>query len=245
TTQPSGGSNSMSGGTDSPTTTGPDPTTSTTAPTTMSTTTTTDTTGWDPTATTGPPATCEGPEDCTGEGSGDPSTFVLPSFRGEGCTADQLRPGDMLPVSWSPCVHPCVDPNKTGWRYLVRCVGGMGCEIAFLQYYRETTGSNCPADVFAKFNEDGCKYLGPHGGLSEALASFGYPQDRLLIPFLTNDDATAISMLEPAADVWKRIDGHDQADDRYIPLSVSEDNPAAPTECGPGVPGCTCKQIGF
>src|SRR5690606_12005008 len=80
TTQPSGGSNSMSGGTDSPTTTGPDPTTSTTAPTTMSTTTTTDTTGWDPTATTGPPATCEGPEDCTGEGSGDLSTFVLPFF---------------------------------------------------------------------------------------------------------------------------------------------------------------------
>ena len=52
-------------------------------------------------------------------------------------------------------------------------------------------------------------------------------------------------MNEPSAQVWTRIDGHAQSDDRYFPLSVSADNPAPPTECGPGVPGCTCKQVGF
>lgn len=202
-------------------------------------------TGWDPTATTGPPATCEEPDDCTGEGEGDLSTFVLPFFRGEVCYADTLRPGDGLPISWNPCVHPCVDPQKLGWRYLVRCAGGIGCEIAFVQYYREATGESCPSDVFAKFNEAGCKYIGPHYGLSEGLKGFGYPEDKLLVPFVTNEDAAAISMQEPSAQVWQRIDGHPQAADRYIPLSVSEDNPAPPTQCGPDVAGCTCKKIGF
>jgi len=225
-------SDSNSGGTDSTTST------STTGMTSQ-------TTGWDPTATTGPPATCDAPEDCTGEGSGDLSTFVLPFFRGEVCYADTLRPGDGLPISWNPCVHPCIDPKKTGWRYMVRCTGGVGCEIAFLQYYREATGSNCPSDVFARFPEAGCKYIGPHFGLSEGLKSFGYPDDKLLVPFITNEDATAVNALEPSADVWTRIDGHAQSADRYIPLSVSEDNPAPPTQCGPGVAGCTCKQIGF
>ncbi|WAS90412.1 hypothetical protein [Nannocystis punicea] len=222
-------SDSNSGGTDS--------TTSTTG--------TTETTGWDPTATTGPPATCEAPEDCTGMGSGDLSTFVLPFFRGEVCYADKLRPGDGLPISWNPCVHPCIDPKKTGWRYLVRCDGGVGCEIAFLQYYREATGSDCPSDVFAKFPKAGCKYLGPHYGLSEGLKGFGYPDDKLLVPFITNADAAAANDLEPAAQVWTRIDGYMQPADRYIPLSVSADNPAPPTMCGPDVPGCTCKEIGF
>ena len=191
----------------------------------------------DPTATTGPPATCDGPEDCTGEGQGELTTFVLPFFRGEVCTADTLRPGDMLPISWNPCVHPCIDPQKYGWRYLVRCDGGVGCEIAFIQYYREATGSNCPSDVFAKFNPEGCKYIGPHIGLSEGLKSFGYPDDQLVVPFLTNDDATAISMGEPSAEVWARIDGHTQSADRYFPLSVSDQNPAPPEKCGPGVAG--------
>lgn len=212
---------------------------------TTSTTATSETTGWDPTATTGPPATCDAPDDCTGMGEGDLSTFVLPFFRGEVCYADKLRPGDGLPISWNPCVHPCIDPQKSGWRYLVRCSGGVGCEIAFLQYYREATGTDCPSDVFAKFNQTGCKYLGPHYGLSEGLKSFGYPDDKLLVPFITNEDATAVNALEPAADVWTRIDGHTQSPDRYIPLSVSADNPAPPTQCGPGVPGCTCKEIGF
>ncbi|MDC0723385.1 hypothetical protein POL25_41275 [Nannocystis sp. bb15-2] len=223
-------SDSNSGGTDA--------TTSTSGPT-------TETTGWDPTATTGPPATCEAPEDCTGMGEGDLPTFVLPFFRGEVCYADKLRPGDGLPISWNPCVHPCIDPKKTGWRYLVRCSGGVGCEIAFLQYYREATGSNCPSDVFAKFDQAGCKYIGPHYGLSEGLKSFGYPDDKLVVPFITNADATAVNALEPSADVWTRIDGHAQSPDRYIPLSVSADNPAPPTQCGPDVAGCTCKQIGF
>lgn len=212
---------------------------------TTSTTATSETTGWDPTATTGPPAGCEAPDDCTGMGEGDLSTFVLPFFRGEVCYADKLRPGDGLPISWNPCVHPCIDPKKTGWRYLVRCEGGVGCEIAFMQYYREATGSGCPSDVFAKFNQAGCKYIGPHYGLSEGLKSFGYPDDKLLVPFITNEDATAVNALEPAAEVWTRIDGHTQSADRYIPLSVSADNPAPPTQCGPGVPGCTCKEIGF
>lgn len=202
-------------------------------------------TGWDPTATTGPPATCDAPEDCTGMGEGDLSTFVLPFFRGEVCYADKLRPGDGLPISWNPCVHPCIDPQKHSWRYLVRCEGGVGCEIAFVQFYREATGSNCPSDVFAKFNKDGCKYIGPHFGLSEGLKSFGYPDDKLLVPFITNEDATAVNAMEPSAQVWQRIDGHAQAAERYIPLSVSDDNPAPPTMCGPGVAGCTCKEIGF
>jgi hypothetical protein len=229
----SGGGGSNSGATDS--------TTGTSGTTTGG----SSTTGWDPTATTGAPAACDDPEDCTGEGSGDFAKFVLPFFRGEVCTADKLRPGDMLPISWNPCVHPCIDPQKYGWRYLVRCTGGVGCTIAFMQYYREATGSDCPSDVFAKFNPDGCKYIGPHKGLSEGLQSFGYPEDALLVPFITNEDAAAVAALEPSADVWMRIDGHTQADDRTIPLSVSDQNPAPPTECGPGVPGCTCKQIGF
>lgn len=241
TTSGGGGSDSHSGGTDSSGTgsTGTDPTGGTT------TSTTTDTTGWDPTATTGAPVTCDAPGECTGEGSGDLGPLVLPFFRGEVCVSDTLRPNDPLAISWNPCVHPCIDPKKLGWRYLVRCEGGVACEIAFMQYYREAMGSNCPSDVFAKFNPDACKYAGPHKGLTEGLKNFGYPDDKLIVPFLTNEDAAAVSMLEPSGQVWARIDGHPQSEDRYFALSVSDQNPAPPSECGPGVPGCTCKKVGF
>lgn len=176
---------------------------------------------------------------------GDLTTFVLPFFRGEVCVSDTFRPGDMMALSVDPCLHPCLDPAKYGWRYLVRCTGGVGCELAFMLYYRETTGSNCPSDVFGKFSEGLCTYHGPHKALTNALMSFGYPDDKLVIPFLTNEDATAVNMMEPNVEVWKRIDGHAQAADRYFPLSVNDQNAAPPMECGPGVAGCTCKKIGF
>lgn len=201
-------------------------------------------TTWDP-ETTGPPATCDGPEDCTTEGSGDFGAMVLPFFRGEVCVSDKLRPDDMMAVWLNPCVHPCIDAKKHGWRYIFRCTGGVGCEIAFMQYYREAAGSQCPVDAFYKFDPALCKYAGPHKALTMALPNLGNPEDKVLFPFVTNEDAAPISMMEANAAVWLRIDGHAQAAERYFPLTVSEQNPAPPTECGPGVAGCTCKQIGF
>lgn len=197
---------------------------------------------WDPSETTGPPVMCNGPEDCTGEGMGDFGPVVMPFFRGEVCVSDKLRPKDMLAISFNPCLHPCLAPGTYGWRYIVRCTNG--CEIGFMLYYDEAAGKNCPSDVFGKFDQALCSYPGPHNALTQALVGLGGPGDKVLVPFLTNDD-TAAMLKETPAQVWTRIDGHTQAADRYFPLTVDANNPAPPMICKPGDPGCTCKKVGF
>lgn len=232
--------------------TNPTTTTNTTNPTTTTTNTTNTTeattqaeTGWDPSETTGPPATCDGPQECTGEGMGEFGPVVMPFFRGEVCVSDKLRPKDMLAISFSPCIHPCLTPGTYGWRYIVRCVNTQGCEIGFMLYYDEAAGKNCPSDVFYKFDPALCKYpASPHKALTQPLMGLGSPGDQVLIPFLTNAD-TAAMLTETPTEVWTRLDGYVQGDDRRFPLDVDANHPAPPTECGPGIAGCTCKQIGF
>ena len=221
-------------------------TTSNTTNTSMGTSTTGEmTTGsgtWDPSETTGPPAMCNGPEDCTGEGMGDFGPATMPFFRGDVCVSDTLRPKDMLAISFNPCIHPCLAPGVYGWRYIVRCVNG--CEIGFMLYYDEAVGKNCPSDVFHKFDPALCVYPGPHNALTQPLMGLGGPDDKVLVPFLTNED-TAAMIKETPTQVWARIDGHTQAAERYFPLNVDANNPAPPTTCKQGQAGCTCKKIGF
>lgn len=207
-----------------------------------------DTSG-DPSApTTGEPVPCDTPEGCTGVGGGDLAPFVLPFFRGTVCVSDTVQPGDKLALSVSTCAHPCLTVPGWKFKYTFKCTA-MNCDLALMFYHPDTTGAACPADVFGEFPAGACEFTGPHAINTGSIYVGDMPLDgtgSLLMPFLTNEDIAAIAGGEDDPDsVWMRVDSHAQAEDRLFPLTFAPGNAAAPASCGPGVPGCTCRDIGL
>ena len=200
------------------------------------------TTGEDPTApTTGEPVACDTPEGCTGVGSGEIASTVVPFFRGEVCLNDKLRPDDPVVLSLSTCVHPCLATQGYAFKWVYRCVNG-ACEFAVVNYHAGVTGSQCPADVFGAFDPAGCKFIGPDALEISKAGTMGSVS--LLLPFLSNEDAAAIAGGDnEGPSVWARIDAHAQADERRVTLDFSPTNPGPPASCAEGTPGCTCHAI--
>lgn len=197
----------------------------------------------DPTVpTTGEPVACETPEGCTGMGSGDLGPLALPFFRGKVCVSDQVRPGDLLALWVSTCVHPCMEVDGFSFDYAYRCTPDT-CETALAFRHPNATGSACPPDVYGEFAAEFCAFQGPYT-FTLGPVDDGKPMGALLLPFLTNDEMAEIDGGNQAG-LWAMVDGHTQAEDRRIPLSFSADNPAAPGACGEGVAGCTCRDIGL
>lgn len=192
------------------------------------------------------PVPCDGPEGCTDMGEGDLEPFVLPFFRGTVCVSDAVQPGDALALAVTTCAHPCLKVGGYAFKWVNRCTGGQGidCEIGLALFHPDSTGAACPPDVFGEFDPALCEDAGP------ILLTIKPPPTegaaKLLMPFLSNDDVTAIDGGQNDADsVWGFIDSHAQADERRIALEFSADNDPAPAECGEGVPGCTCAKIGL
>lgn len=200
------------------------------------------TTGDDPTApTTGEPVPCDSPEGCTGIGSGEIASTVVPFFRGEVCLNDKLRPDDPVVLSLSTCVHPCLATQGYAFKWVYRCTSGV-CEFAVVSTHAGVTGSQCPADVFGAFDPAGCKFIGPDA--LEISKSGTQGSVSLLLPFLSNEDAAAIAGGDnEGPSVWARIDAHVQAQERRVTLDFSPGHPAPPASCAEGSPGCTCHAI--
>ncbi len=198
--------------------------------------------------TTGGVVPCDSPEGCTDMGEGDLASFTLPFFRGRVCVSDAVQPGDTVAISMSPCVHPCLSPGLFKYKYLYRC-DGSGCELAIIGYHPGTTGTNCPADVFGQFPAEQCQYAGPFSFTTGALMLGPDPYvgtGSLLVPFMTNPDVEAIAGGDNmSASVWMKIESHVQDPARAFAMSFAEGNAAGPASCGEGVPGCSCRDIGF
>lgn len=201
----------------------------------------------DPTAdTTGAPATCDGPEECTAEGSGDVGPLTLPFFRGVVCVSDKVQPGDKVAFSVSQCSHPCLDVSGYGFKYSVRGGPDSTVEAALAHYYTEVTGTACPSDVFGEFPAEACVLGSPLKSSMNPILQNDDPfagSGVFLVPFLTNDDAAAVKADTKV--LWDKADAHAQAEARAFALSFDAGNSPAPAECGEGVAGCTCRSIGL
>lgn len=190
------------------------------------------------------PVPCDTPEGCTDMGEGDLDAFSLPFFRGTVCVSDAVQPGDALALAVTTCTHPCLAVSAFSFKWVYRCDGGDGCEVALAYFHPKTTGADCPSDVFGEFDPGLCEQYGPKTITIKPPKTDGAAS--LLLPFLTNADIAAIEGgQDDNAAVWGLVDAHTQAPGRRLALDFAADNDAAPATCGEGLPGCTCTKIGL
>lgn len=181
-------------------------------------------------------------------GSGDLGPLAMPFFRGKVCVSDAIQPGDSVAMSVSACVHPCL--SGLSWKYTTAIRSADATVTKGLAFYFEgVTGTNCPPDVFGEFPAEACVFHGPVKLKAGTITQNNEPYVgdwKLLLPFLSNDDAAAFAAGNDADDqVWTAVDSHMQASEREFVMSYDPGNAAVPAECGEGVSGCTCRTIGL
>ncbi|MEZ4449319.1 MAG: hypothetical protein R3B09_07555 [Nannocystaceae bacterium] len=198
--------------------------------------------------TTGEPAPCDTAPDCTamGDPDGELGPTDVPFFRGRVCVAKEAKPGQMVPVRLEACVHPCLKFNAFAFRHTYRCTSG--CESAAVLWYGGVTGTNCPSDVFAKFDPALCKTLNGIDILAGPVNLGDNPYEGalpVLIPMLTNDQVAEISGgADTAAEIWARVDVNQQSPDRTFEVNLSASAADAPASCKDS-DLCQCHDVGF
>lgn len=174
------------------------------------------------------------------------ANVALPFFRGKVCMPTRVKPGDTIPVKFSPCVHSCISPGVFTFKKQYTCSGAY-CDAAVMQLFSGATGSGCPADVFGKFDKAQCVYgtdinasAGPFVINGEKIRG----NATIEIPFLTNDDAAEIRDGATVDAIWALIKQYPQSDERVFSISMDGANPAAPMDCS-DESMCDCQEIGF
>jgi len=200
----------------------------------------------------GEPEMCINDDDCTAEDEGDVGPTEMPFFRGTVCMPTAVQPGDSIPLSLAACIHPCLDNPAFQYKTTGRCTTeedmSVTCEAAPLLWFNEVTGNACPSDVYGKFNKSLCQWKNPVHLTLNPLTIGGSPYSgdaNVLIPFLTNDDATAIKNgSQSSTELFNLFATHTQDSGRYLPVSFSDSNPPAPADCkAEGT--CNCMDVGF
>jgi hypothetical protein len=177
------------------------------------------------------------------------SGVALPFFRGEVCMPNRVQPGDTIPVSINPCLHPCIDPGGFSFKKQFSCTGAF-CKSAVIQMFVNAASGagGCTKDAFASFDRSQCVYPeSPIKANAGPLAVDGNPirgNAEVEIPFLTNDDAKAIRDGATTADIWNLINQYPASDERVFAISMDGANPAAPADCS-DESKCDCREIGF
>ncbi len=136
---------------------------------------------------------------------GAPGTFTdrpIPMFRGRVCSAPdaEVKVGTKIPLSFQPCLHPCMTPGAKKFQHQWSCLSGI-CS-AMSVWYTMGDGDNCPDEAWGQFPESECQYLVEldmdDAGLSTSMGPVqldGTPVEgvlRLEIPFLSNRDLAEI-----------------------------------------------------
>lgn len=195
------------------------------------------------------PAPCDTAPECTspGDPDGDPGPTTVPYFRGRACVPKEVKPGQALPIRLEACVHPCLTTNAFSMRHAYRCPGG-ACEAAATIYYRDVVGSECPSDVFAKFDPALCAYKPALDVTAGPLLLGDTPFEGtapVVIPYLSNDQIAEIDGgADTSAEIWARIDANPQETSRVFEVFVSPSAADAPETCDdPEL--CECRDVGF
>lgn len=196
---------------------------------------------------------CE-PQELTIDATSDqptPAAFsgvALPFFRGEVCMPTRVRPGDRVPVSFSPCLHPCMTEGGYLYKQQYSCASPAYCNAAVLQFFTGASGTGCPADAFGSFDRSMCKY--PAEPIPGAAGPFTLSSGavrgnaQVEIPFLSNDDTAAVRDGAGTDEIWELIQQYPQASERVFAISLDTANPSAPADCS-DKSLCTCREIGF
>lgn len=177
---------------------------------------------------------------------------LIPFLRGMVCTMEEVESGTFIPVTVTPCLHPCMtletDPPQT---YVYHTCAGGNCE-GYPVTWLNVSGTGCPADVFASFSRDQCTMD------TTATMEFrniqlqdGTPVSGSFIvemPYLSNDDIAAVAAAssETRGQVLKdRVRQYPPVASRRWSVRLAPDG-ASPPPDGCATDGtCTCREIGF
>ncbi|MCA9657077.1 MAG: hypothetical protein KC486_01920 [Myxococcales bacterium] len=171
---------------------------------------------------------------------------LMPFFRGKVCLPTKAKPGEKIPVTISPCVHPCVAASSFTQKHTWRCVG-TSCEGLNLMWY-QGTGADCPADVFGRFDASMCTYpleieaqQGPFTPSGNSVAGVVTTE----FPFLTSDDIAQIDAGADSDEIWNIVNAYPADDERVIDINLSDANASAPDNCVDDPSACDCFNIGL
>lgn len=245
---------------------------------------------------------CSSDEDCTGRGTvcelttsecipvtkdysstaepSPPLSFsdkAIPFFRGRICSAPnrEVQTGSAVPITFQPCLHPCISTNSYQYHNQYFCNGG-SCD-GFSVFWAIGSSDNCPEDAWGDFDPAMCSYnlssdtgIGPitiDGAAIDALLSYE-------IPYLSNLDISKIaeymsldtdSKISTATDQCvQQCGAGDSADgclfgcyakdivynyprqaDRTKLFNIDNTNPVPPANCSDDPAACECYEIGF
>lgn len=189
----------------------------------------------------------EATNDNTGtHAGGNFSERLLPFFRGRACVATKVAPGDPIPVSIEPCIHPCIEASQFQFYNRFSC-DGSGCRAAEIAWLEDAVGTDCPNDVFGKFAAAECTYPFKIEGLQSPISPSGTDYTGTVpieVPFLTNEDIKVVAAKDMStSEFFGLIDSYPPETDRIFQVNIANGNPSAPESCADAA--CTCREIGF
>ncbi|MCA9634598.1 MAG: hypothetical protein KC420_01000 [Myxococcales bacterium] len=186
-------------------------------------------------------------ETAPGPANGSFGPSVVPFFRGKVCVATKAKPGERIPVSISPCLHPCVSPGPFTQVNKWQCSGSL-CEGLNLMYLSAATGVGCPAEVFGRFDAGSCAYpltIDAGQGPFNPAGIFFNGTATTEIPFLSNEEMARVANNASNDEIWSMVKAYPQEDSRVFSISLSDANPSAPANCTDDPSLCECRDVGF
>lgn len=202
---------------------------------------------------------------------------AIPFFRGRICSApmQEAQTGSAIPVTFQPCLHPCITPGTYQFYNQYFCNSG-SCN-AFSVVWVTGSSDNCPADAWGEFDPAMCNYdisantaLGPitiNGNAIEAFLNYE-------IPYLSNlDIANIADYFAKSTDAKEAtatdecistcvgsnsydsclfgcyakdyVDKYPQQSDRTRLFAIDNTKPTPPSNCTDDVSLCECYEVGF
>ena len=202
---------------------------------------------------------------------------AIPFFRGRICSApmQEVQTGSAIPVTFQPCLHPCISANEYQFHNQYYCSGGT-CD-GFSVFWSVGSSENCPADAWGEFDPSMCVYDITSNTSIGPLAINGDPIQGFLsyeIPYLTNLDIAAIAEYKGRSLQDKRatatdacvaqcsssenedgclfgcyakdfVDKYPQQANRVKYFNIGNSSPVPPANCTDDVAACECYDVGF
>ncbi len=190
--------------------------------------------------------------------SSTPAEFTdvrLPFFRGQICTVDRVPPGADIPMTFRPCVHPCMTPGTHHRLRYDNCVAG-ACDGWFILWFDTTSGTGCPADAYARFDATQCVYapVVNDGFLAQTEGGNDVTAGTLMgiVPYMSNADIIEVDDYDVTMGgvrglldiVEAKTSACVPTDDRVFNWTIDAHAPAPPADCETD-PACTCRDVGF
>lgn len=203
---------------------------------------------------TGGTGTTGGVEACypdnTGTAMADFTGLRVPFFRGEVCTVTEVPPDVDIPVTFKPCLHPCLTPGTHHSKR--RNCQDEPCEGFLILWWDETAGTACPPEAFGRFNTASCADGPVVNTLFRPPEVDDMPYEgafEQIYPFMSNQDIVEVdehmgSVGEFLDLVYGKMMACEPTPDRRIVVDVAAGHPMPPANCEDD-PACTCFPVGY